>query len=109
MRYPAIVPEKGTETRRLIESSLQEAGLSLRTGIETNYLETIRMLVVAGLGWSVLPLSMMNGELVCVPTPGISFYRELGLVTRKGGALSRAGEAFAVLLLDDNKGDDANP
>ena len=29
--------------------------ISLRPGIETNYLETIRMLVASGLGWSVLP------------------------------------------------------
>ncbi|WP_321283932.1 LysR family transcriptional regulator [uncultured Vibrio sp.] len=98
MRYPAIVPEKGTETRRLIESTLMSAGISLRTGIETNYLETIRMLVASGLGWSVLPEIMYNEELVCVPTPGIAFHRELGLVTRKGGMLSRAAEAFCGLL-----------
>jgi len=100
--YPAIVPEKGTETRRLIESALQAAGISLRPGIETNYLETIRMLVASGLGWSVLPVIMLGDDLVCVPTPGIRFERELGVVTRKGATLSRAAEAFHRLLLRDS-------
>ncbi|MDD2465529.1 MAG: LysR family transcriptional regulator [Desulfobulbus sp.] len=98
MRYPAIVPEKGSETRRLIESALQAAGISLRTSIETNYLETIRMLVTSGLGWSVLPLIMRNDDLVCVPTPGIIFHRELGIITRKEAMLSRAAQAFCELL-----------
>jgi len=100
MRYPAIVPEKGSETRRLIESSLQSAGISLRAGIETNYLETIRMLVASGLGWSVLPEIMLHDELVCVPTPGICFERELGVVSRKGAPLSRAAQAFCELLIE---------
>lgn len=100
-RYPAIVPEKGTETRRLIESSLQAAGISLRTGIETNYLETIRMLVASGLGWSVLPTIMLNDDLVCVPTAGIGFHRELGIITRKEATPSRAAQAFCAVLSGD--------
>ncbi|MGE4401649.1 MAG: LysR family transcriptional regulator [Desulfobulbus sp.] len=99
MRYPAIVPEKGSETRRLIESALQAAGISLRTSIETNYLETIRMLVTSGLGWSVLPVIMQNADLICVPTPGIPFDRELGIITRKEAMLSRAAQAFCELLV----------
>ena len=97
-QYPAILPEKGTETRRLIESSLVAAGMPLRTSIETNYLETIRMLVMSGLGWSVLPISMHNEELICVPTPTVIFERQLGIITRAGGALSRAAQAFSTLL-----------
>ncbi len=100
-RFPAIVPEKGSETRRLIESALQGAGIALRPGIETNYLETIRMLVAAGLGWSVLPVIMQGDDLVFVPTPDIIFERELGLVTRKGATLSRAAAAFQSLLRSD--------
>lgn len=99
IRYPAIVPEKGSETRRLIDSSFQMAGLPFRTSVETNYLETIRMLVASGLGWSVLPLIMLNDELTCVPIPRIQIHRELGIVTRKGSTLSRAAQAFCDLLL----------
>ena len=101
-RFPAIVPEKGSETRRLIESSLMEAGMTLRTRIETNYLETIRMFVASGLGWSVLPMIMHNEDLVYISTPTIIFERELSIVTRAGGLLSRAAQAFTGLLLRES-------
>jgi DNA-binding transcriptional LysR family regulator len=104
IRYPAIVPEKGSETRRLIDSSFQIAGLPFRTSVETNYLETIRMLVASGLGWSVLPLIMLNDELTCVPIPRIQIHRKLGIVTRKGSTLSRAAQAFCDLLLKEEAG-----
>lgn len=98
LHYPAIVPEKGSETRRLIDTALEAAGVAFRAGVETNYLETIGMLVAAGLGWSVLPLTMHGSELVCLPMPGIHLHRELGLVTRQGGQPSRAALAFAQLV-----------
>jgi DNA-binding transcriptional LysR family regulator len=104
MRYPAIVPEKGSETRRLIDSFFQVAGLPFRTSVETNYLETIRMLVASGLGWGVLPLIMLTDELASVPTPLIHIHRELGIVTRKGSTLSRAAQAFCDLLLREEAG-----
>ncbi len=77
--FPAIVPERATETRRLIEQPFQRMGLNLRIGIETNYLETIRMLVTVGLGWSVLPLSMLSPELVSVELPQLCLSPAVGL------------------------------
>ena len=97
--FPAIVPERATETRRLIEQPFQRMGLNLRIGIETNYLETIRMLVTVGLGWSVLPLSMLSPELVSVELPQLFFHRQLGLVTHTGRTLSRAASAFSEMLM----------
>lgn len=71
-------------------------GLELKIGVETNSLETIRMLVSVGLGWSVLPLeSMLQEGLVCRPLPGVRFFRELGLVTRRNRNLCRAAQASA--------------
>lgn len=98
LETPAIVPETGTETRRLIEAPFHAAGLTLHTGVVTNYLETIRMLVAVGLGWGVLPLSMYSGELAVVEIPGVAFFRELGVVCRRREGLSRAARAFWKLL-----------
>jgi len=97
--YPVILPESGTVTRRLIERPFEALGLNLKIGVETNYLETIRMLVTIGLGWSVLPLTMLNTELVCLELPGVEFHRELGIVTHKKRSLSRASQAFCDMLL----------
>jgi len=98
--FPAIVPEKGSETRRLIESSLRKVGVNLRARIETNYLETIRTLVASGLGWSVLPMSMQNDDLTCLTLPGITFERSLGIVRREGGQLSKAAQKLFDLLIE---------
>jgi len=97
--HPAILPEKGTVTRRLIENGLAAHKVMLKVGVETNYLETIRMLVSAGLGWSVLPLSMLGEDLVCIDLPGVSFKRQLGIVTRRNRTLSRAARMFYDILL----------
>jgi len=97
--HPAILPEKGTVTRRLIENGLAAHKVMLKVGVETNYLETIRMLVSAGLGWSVLPLSMLGEDLVCIDLPGASFNRQLGIVTHRNRTLSRAARMFYDILL----------
>jgi DNA-binding transcriptional LysR family regulator len=97
--YPAILPDPGTVTRRLIEQPLESLGIQLKIGLETNYLETIRMLVTVGLGWSILPLTMQTNELTCLPIKGIAFKRELGVVTHKNRTLSRAAQAFRNTLL----------
>lgn len=99
--YPAILPEKGTVTRRMIEKVLEPSGISLFIGVETNYLETIRMLVSVGLGWSVLPLSMLSDDLVCIKMPNIEFLRDLGVVTHRSRSLSSAAKAFENMLLHD--------
>ncbi len=97
--YPAILTESGTVTRRLIESRFLSLGLTLKIGVETNYLESIRMLVSIGLGWSVLPLSMLSSELICIELPGVQFHRQLGIVTHRKRSLSRAAQAFCNMLL----------
>lgn len=100
---PLIAPERTAETRLMIEKQCRDAGYSLRFGIETNYLETIRMLVSAGLGWSVLPLSMLNPELTTIPLPGLRFHRQLGIVVHARRTLSRAAGAFCQLLHQERK------
>lgn len=100
-KYPAILPDPGTVTRRLVEKPLEALGVQLKVGLETNYLETIRMLVSVGLGWSVLPLSMQTGELRCIQPDKITFNRELGLVTHRNRTLSRAAQAFREVLIKE--------
>lgn len=103
--HPAILPETGTFTRRLIEQPLAERGVALNVGLETNYLETIRMLVSVGLGWSVLPLSMYDGtmhtgELRCLELTGVRFSRILGIAAHRARTLSKAAQALTTTLLE---------
>lgn len=92
--HAAILPAPTTFTRRIVAAALRPWGLQLRVAMETNYLETIKMMVEVGLGWSALPRSMNAGELVALEIPVIELRRELGLVRRSGRSLGNAAGAF---------------
>jgi DNA-binding transcriptional LysR family regulator len=68
--------------------------------MSTNYLETISMLVSTGLGWSVLPTSMVGDGLVQLDTDAPPLHRTLGCVTDPRRTLSNAAMAFHEVLLE---------
>jgi len=95
--YPAILPARGTYTRELIDKTLAMG--QLETKMETHYLETIKMLVTVGLGWSLLPDNMLEKELCPQPGKGIQVKRELGIAHHPRRTLSNAAKAFIELCL----------
>lgn len=60
----------------------------------TNYLETIKMMVAVGLGWSILPRTMLDGDLVELAIAGLQMERTLGVVWHTGHTLSNAVRAM---------------
>jgi len=94
----AILPGEGTYTRRIIERALQPLGISLRVTLATNYLETIKMMVSVGLGWSVLPLGMVDAEVCVLPVHELRIHRTLGTVHHRERTLSNASRALMDLL-----------
>ena len=97
-QHPAILPSSGTYTRQLLERSISKAGGKLSAGMTTNYLETIKMMVGVGLGWSVLPRSMLDKELVALNVRGMTLTRQLGIVRHKARTLSNAATAMISTL-----------
>jgi DNA-binding transcriptional LysR family regulator len=98
-QYPAILPGSGTFTRALIDSAFQQQGVTLDVKLATNFLETIKMMVSAGLGWSILPESMcQDPDLVCLNVKGIRLARSLGLVRHQQRTLSNAAREMIALL-----------
>ncbi len=93
-QWPAILPAVSTFTRRIVAAALRPSGAQLRIALETNYLETIKMMVSVGLGWSALPRTMNHGELTVLPLEGIRLQRRLGLVSRVGRTPANAAGAF---------------
>jgi len=96
---PCVLPGVGTYTGRIVLQRFEEQGLSLTPNMSTNYLETIGMLVGVGLGWSVLPRSMV-GDLheIEVDCPAMS--RTLGCVTHPARTASNAAAAFMQTLTE---------
>ena len=96
--FPAILPAKGTYTREVLEQTFAPRELALHIGMTTNYLETIRMLVGIGLGWSVLPRNMLDHDLHALDVPGLSLSRQLGVVRHRARTLSNAAHAMIETL-----------
>lgn len=96
--YPAILPGEITFTRRIVADFLDTHGVSLKVAFSTNYLETIKMMVAVGLGWSVLPRSMLDAETCALPVTGFALQRRLGVVRHNGQTLSNAARALLDLL-----------
>lgn len=97
---PAILPEADTITFKMVERIFAKAGLSLHAPMPTNYLETIKMMVSVGMGWSMLPHTMLDDSLHVLPWPAEPPIRPLGLIQLKTRTLSNAAKAF-IHILDD--------
>ncbi len=95
--FPAVLPDAQTYTYRIVTAALQAHGVSPRIRLATNYLETLKMLAAIGLGWSVLPRSMLDDTLVALPLPELKMNRELGAVWH--ARRTRSGAATALLTL----------
>jgi len=90
--YPAILPDMHTITRQLVEKELAHHGLEINVHLSSNHLESIRMMVEIGLGWSVLPITLESKELHACNFKQLSFTRELGMITHKQRSLTHAAE-----------------
>ncbi len=96
-RFPAVLAARGTYTREIMEEALLPLGLKVQIGMETNYLETLKMMAAIGLGWSLLPETMSGeGGLRVLPIREISLRRQLGIVTHRGRTLSNAALAMVA-------------
>ena len=99
-RYPAVLAAKGTYTREIMEKAMHPLDLSLKVGMATNYLETLKMMTSIGLGWSLLPATMSRqGDLKRLHLPGMDLTRSLGVVQHRGRTLSNAARVMREICL----------
>jgi DNA-binding transcriptional LysR family regulator len=89
--HPAVLPDEATYTHRIIKAELARHGIAPRVRLATNYLETLKMLVAIGLGWSVLPRSMLDRSVRAQA-------RSLGLVWHRDRTLSAPAQRLIALL-----------
>lgn len=94
----AILPDLNTFTGRLVKACFDSANLPLQLNMTTNYLETIKMMVTVGLGWSVLPHTLVDEHMVKLKIPNVHLTRELGVVKHQKRSLGNAARAFYAVL-----------
>ncbi|MDN3554777.1 LysR family transcriptional regulator [Halomonas maura] len=104
--FDAVLPGPLTFTRGLIEGRFAAAGLRLPVALSTNYLETLKMMTVIGLGWSLLPEGLVAGELHVLEVDHPPIQRPLGYLVHRSRTLSNAARAM-LELLDEAREEDA--
>lgn len=96
-QYPVILPGINTYTGRIIQNLFESQGVPLKAPMSTNYLETISTMVEIGLGWSMLPETLIK-NLHVMPSEHNLVARELGYIHHTKRSLSNAAVAFIKML-----------
>lgn len=102
-QYRAILPGLNTYTGRIVKALFEQQKLPLDVSMSTNYLETIKVMVSIGLGWSVLPKTLVDDSLCGLALSGQKMSRDLGVVMHRERSLSNAASAFLKLLLAERE------
>lgn len=97
MQYPSILPAAQTYTAQITLAEFEKKGLKPKVSMSNNPLESIRMLVSIGLGWSVLPSTLVNQDLVRLDID-LEMKRQLGMVWHPGRTQSKAAQALVDLM-----------
>ena len=94
--YPALLPASTTITYRLVEKTLQPYFQLTKLATPTDNLESLKMMVSAGLGWSALPLTMLDQDLHLLDLPQPT--RNLGIMLHNRRTLPNAAKALITLI-----------
>jgi DNA-binding transcriptional LysR family regulator len=95
--HSAVLPAADTETHQIIQREFEQAELTMNVQMQTNNLQSLKMLVVAGTGWSLLPQTMLDEELQVLDI-GCKLTRDLGLVVHRKRSFSNAARAMSKLF-----------
>jgi len=96
--HPAILPDTTTFTGNIAQQLFGDHNLDLQVIMSTNYHETIKTLVTVGLGWSVLPESMIDSSVHKLELQNININRTLGVIRHSERTISNAAAEFIDLL-----------
>lgn len=97
--YSAILPAANTFTSQITLAEFAKQNLKPYATMTTNPLESIRMLVSVGLGWSVLPQTLINHELATIDmAKDLELQRYLGVVINPSLTRSASVDALMQML-----------
>ena len=97
IQYPSLLPASHTYTSQITLAEFEQKGLKPKITMSNNPLESIRMLASIGLGWSVLPQTMVSKDLVTLDLD-LEMKRQLGMVWHPARTQSKAAQAPVDLM-----------
>ncbi|ENU84287.1 hypothetical protein F970_02460 [Acinetobacter sp. CIP 102082] len=95
--YPSLLPASHTYTSQITLAEFEKKGLKPKITMSNNPLESIRMLVSIGLGWSVLPKTLVNQDLKQLDL-NLDMQRQLGMVWHPARIQSKAAEELINMM-----------
>ncbi|MCO8072718.1 LysR family transcriptional regulator [Acinetobacter lwoffii] len=95
--YPSLLPSSQTYTSQITLAEFEKQGIKPKVSMSNNPLESIRMLVSIGLGWSVLPKTLVNHDLHQLDI-NLEMNRRLGMVWHPGRTQSKAAQTLVQLM-----------
>ena len=103
---PLIFREKGSGTRQTMESFIERNNLSVLKKMELTSNEAVKQALLAGFGYSIMPLigiknELNNNELQIIPIKGLPITSTWSLIWLKGKKHSPVATSFLEYLKKD--------
>ena len=103
---PLIFREKGSGTRQSMESFIERKNIQVFKKMELTSNEAVKQALLAGLGYSIMPLigirnELHNKELQIIPIKGLPIISNWSLVWLKGKKLSPVAKSFLTYLMQE--------
>ncbi len=106
-KLPLIYREAGSGTRSMMEKFITDSNLVVQKRLELTSNEAVKQALLAGLGYSIMPLiglknELMNNDLNIIPIPGLPLQTSWMLIWHKDKQFSPVARAF-LTYLQENK------
>ena len=103
---PLLFREPGSATRNAMEQFINANDLPIQKKVELTSNEAIKQAVIAGLGYTVMPLigvknELINGDIEIIPYKGLPMTTQWNLIWLKSKKLSPVATAFLAYLEEE--------
>jgi DNA-binding transcriptional LysR family regulator len=103
---PLIFRENGSGTRKVMEGYLKKQGIHVLKKIELVSNEAVKQAVMAGLGYSIMPMigiknELKNGQLSIIPRNGLPISTSWKLIWHKEKSPSPVAKAFMAYVIEN--------
>ena len=104
--YPLIYREEGSATRLVMENYLQRNGIQSAKKMQLTSNEAVKQAVIAGIGYSIMPIiglknELERGDLKIISMKGFPIKSNWYLVWLKNKSLSPVAEAYINYIRDE--------
>jgi DNA-binding transcriptional LysR family regulator len=102
-QLPIIFREKGSGTRQVMEQFIEQHGVRILKQLELTSNEAVKQAILAGLGYSLMPIIGIKNELIqkdlqIIPMPNTPITTNWSLVWLKDKKLSPVSKAYIKFL-----------